>query len=188
MWKSYQRGLGFFCEKYFEGGWLKVDLWRNQNSKKNRNFKILVRKKVRICAFQCLLSKIKSKGMEIVYKKNLQCQTYLLAKNILTFHEQRAIFSFRTRMNFIKNNFKGNNSIEYCQCESEMTNKHLYECILLNNSEKKIPYETITISIYVQTKIWTRSMKNCTFGRVMAEHWDLRKSKIVPIFLKLRWN
>ena len=46
-------------------------------------------------------------------------------------------------MNFIKNNFKGNNSNEYCQCESEMTNKHLYKCIFLNKSEKKIPYETI---------------------------------------------
>ena len=100
-------------------------------------------KKIRICAFQYLLSKIKSKGKEIVYKKNLQCQTYLLPNNILTVQEQRAIFAFRTRMNFIKNNFKGNNSIEYCQCESEMTNKHLYECILLNNSEKKIPYETL---------------------------------------------
>ena len=59
-------------------------------------------KKVRDRACQYLLSKIKSKGKEIVFKKNLQCQIYLLPNNILTVQEQRAIFAFRTRMNFIK--------------------------------------------------------------------------------------
>ena len=42
-------------------------------------------------------------------------------------------------MNYIKNNYKGNNQIKYCQCESEIKkNKHLYECNWLNNTEKKI--------------------------------------------------
>ena len=41
-------------------------------------------------------------------------------------------------MNYIKNNYKGNNQIKYCQCESEINNKHLYECNWLNNTEKKI--------------------------------------------------
>ena len=44
-------------------------------------------------------------------------------------------------MNNIKNNFKGNNLVEYCRCDSKLYNKQVYECIVLNNSEKKIPYE-----------------------------------------------
>ena len=107
---------------------------------------------MKILAFKYLLSKVKSKGKEITYQKGLQCQTYLLANNVLTIQEQRAIFSFRTRMNFLKNNYKGNYSVEYCQCESEITNKHLYECNVLNNIEKKIPYETIFEGRLVELK------------------------------------
>ena len=110
---------------------------------KKNYFNKLVNTKVKIVAFKYLLSKVKSKGKEIVYQKDLQCQTYLLPNNILTIQEQRAIFSFRTRMNYWNNNYKGKNIVEYCQCESEITNKHLYECKVLNNIEKKIPYETI---------------------------------------------
>ena len=119
---------------------------------KKNYFKKLVNKKVKILAFKYLLSKVKSKGKEITYQKGLQCQTYLLANNVLTIQEQRAIFSFRTRMNFLKNNYKGNYSVEYCQCESEITNKHLYECNVLNNIEKKIPYETIFEGRLVELK------------------------------------
>ena len=142
------------CENPTKGDWVSslknimdvVDLkmtFEEIKMAKKKYFKILVRKKVNILAFKYLLSKIKSKGKEICYKKDLQCQTYLLPNNILTVQEQRAIFSYRTRMNNIKNNFKENNLVEYCQCESELNNKHLYECMVLNNSVKNIPYETI---------------------------------------------
>ena len=72
---------------------------------KKNYFKKLVNKKVTLIAFKYLLSKVKSKGKEIVYKNGLQCQTYLLANSVLTINEQRAIFSFRTRMNYLKNNY-----------------------------------------------------------------------------------
>ena len=110
---------------------------------KKNYFNKLVNKKVKVVAFKYLLLKVKSKGKEIVYQKNLQCQTYLLPNNVLTIQEQRAVFSFRTRMNCLKNNYKGNNVVEYCQCDSEISNKHLYECMVLNNTKKKVPYETI---------------------------------------------
>ena len=46
-------------------------------------------------------------------------------------------------MNYLKNNFKGNDQIEYCKCESEINNKHLYECNVLSNTEMKIPYKLL---------------------------------------------
>ena len=46
-------------------------------------------------------------------------------------------------MNYLKKKYKGNNQIEYCQCESEINNKHLYECNVLSNTEKIIPYESL---------------------------------------------
>ena len=72
---------------------------------KKNYFKKLVNKKVTLIAFKYLLSKVKSKGKEIVYQKGLQCQTYLLANSVLTINEQRAIFSFRTRMKYLKNKY-----------------------------------------------------------------------------------
>ena len=100
-------------------------------------------KKVTLSAFKYLLSKVKSKGKEIVYLKGLQCKSYLLANSALPINEQRAIFSFRIWMNYLKNNYKRNNQIKYCQCESKINNKHLYDCNELNNTEKKTPYESL---------------------------------------------
>ena len=55
----------------------------------------------------------------------------------------KPIFSFRARMNKLLYNFKGYNKTEYCPCETEMTNNHLYECEMLNSDDRKIPYEKI---------------------------------------------
>ena len=74
------------------------------------------------------------------YYNILQCQEYLLPNNFLTLKEQREIFSYRARMNKLKYNFSGSNNKEFCECESEMTNSHLYECPKLNSSIKKVPY------------------------------------------------
>ena len=91
-----------------------------------------------------LLSNIKSKGKEIKYSKNLECQGYLLPNNFLTVHEQREIFSFRSRMNNLKYNFSDNHKIkEVCLCGEDMKNLHLYECKSLNNIEKTIPYNRL---------------------------------------------
>ena len=46
-------------------------------------------------------------------------------------------------MNNLLYNFKGYNKTEYCPCETEMTNNHLYECEMLNSDDRKIPYEKI---------------------------------------------
>ena len=43
-------------------------------------------------------------------------------------------------MNKLKYNFSGSNNKEFCECESEMTNSHLYECPKLNSSIKNVPY------------------------------------------------
>ena len=61
--------------------------------------KHIVHNKVKKVAAQYLLSKIKSKGKEIPYRKKFKCQAYLLQNSILTVQEQRALFSYRSRMN-----------------------------------------------------------------------------------------
>jgi hypothetical protein len=110
---------------------------------KKQTFKKYVMKKVNIIAFQYLLSRIKSKGQEIKYGQKLECQGYLLPNNILTLQDQRDIFSYRSRMNKLEYNYKGNNIEEKCYCGKDMTNIHLYECQVLNNSERKVQYSKI---------------------------------------------
>ena len=65
-------------------------------------------------------------------------------------------------MNFLKNNYKGNHSFKYCQCESEITNKHLYEKIFKKNTLwKHICRKTGGIGIHIEhtprksDKTWT---------------------------------
>ena len=104
---------------------------------KSHIFKKIVDTQVKSVAMKYLLSNIKSKGKEIKYSKNLECQGYLLPNNFLTVHEQREIFSFRSRMNNLKYNFSDNHKIkEVCLCGEDMNNLHLYECKSLNNIEK----------------------------------------------------
>ena len=110
---------------------------------KKQTIKKYVMKKVKSIAFQYLLSQIKSKGQEIEYGQKLECQGYLLPNNILTLQDQRDIFSYRAIMNKLEYNYKGNNIEEQCQCGKYMTNIHLYECQVLNNSERTVQYSKI---------------------------------------------
>ena len=89
------------------------------------------------------MSQVKSKGQEIVYGAKLECQGYLLPNKILTLEEQRDVFSYRSRMNNLKYNFKGNKIEEKCQCGEDMTNSHVYVCHALNNSKRKVQYSKI---------------------------------------------
>ena len=102
-----------------------------------------MKKNVKDSVFWYLVSRIKSKGKEIKYKSDFECQAYLKPNNILTLQEQRTIFSFWARMNKLSYNFQGNNKIEYCKCKEEMTNSHLYECKILNNTDRRVSYNNI---------------------------------------------
>ena len=94
-------------------------------------------------SLEYLLSKIKSKGKEIMYGSTLKCQGYLMPNSILTLEEQLSIFSYRSRMNNHQYNFPGNKLIEICPCGTEMTNQHLYECLRLNSMEKRVSYNKL---------------------------------------------
>ena len=59
------------------------------------------------------LTKIKSKGKQMKYKSDFDCQAYLKPNIILTLHEQRTIFSLRARMNNLCCYFQGNIRIKY---------------------------------------------------------------------------
>ena len=111
---------------------------------KTNAFKKIVNAKVRKFAFNYLLSKLKSKGKEIYFGNNLHCQSYLCPNNLLTLQEQRATFSYRSRMNILEYNFPGRQPVtEKCRCGEDIDNKHLYECQLLNSSEKIVTYDKI---------------------------------------------
>ena len=110
---------------------------------KKHIFKKHVIKKVRNKAFQYLLAQIKSKGKGIEYGEELKCQGYLLPNTILTLEEQREIFSYRSRMNKLSYNYKGNKIEEKCKCGLQITNEHLYYCKVLNNSNKTVEYSKI---------------------------------------------
>ena len=88
--------------------------------------------------------KVKSKGKEINYGDQLSCQNYLLPNQILTFQEQKLIFSYRARMNKLLYNQPGNEETQLCQCGENITNEHLYNCIVLNQGNIGIDnYEQI---------------------------------------------
>ena len=87
-----------------------------------------------------------SKGKEIKYKNQPEMQDYLLPNELLTLEKQRKLFKFRSRMNFLPSNFPSSNSKLECEspCNKNLTNKHLYECKLLNeNDQNEQNYEKI---------------------------------------------
>ena len=110
---------------------------------KRQTFRKYVNKKVKKMGFQYLVGQIKSKGQEIEFGQKLECQGYLLPNNILTLQDQRDIFSYRSRMNKLAYNYKGNNIEEKCQCGKDMNNIHLYECQVLNHSERTVKYSKL---------------------------------------------
>ena len=67
----------------------------------------MVDRQVKKASLEYLLSKIKSKGKEIMYGSTLKCQGYFMPNSILTLEEQLSIFSYRSRMNNLQNVFLG---------------------------------------------------------------------------------
>ena len=109
-----------------------------------------VSEKTKYIAFTYLLGKIKSKGKEIDYGKELKCQTYLLPNEILTWEEQTAIFAYRSRMNSLKYNFGGE---DICVCGTVLNNEHLYSCETLNGEYlPSLKYSVIFNGTIVQQK------------------------------------
>ena len=100
-------------------------------------FKKLVRDKTYSAAFKYL--KVKqtrgSKGADIKYTL-IELQDYLNPFANLTLEDQRYIFSLRSKMNEIKNNFPKdrNMKIVYCvkQCNTELDNEHITWCKFMN--------------------------------------------------------
>ena len=59
-----------------------------------------------------------------------------MPNQVLRLEEQRKIFSYRSRMNPIKNNFNKMNYLEKCDCGIKLTNEHIYTCVFLNEGRK----------------------------------------------------
>ena len=128
---------------------------------KIKYFMEIVCKKTEEVSFLYLLGKIKSKGKEIDYGKELKCQKYLLPNGTLTWEEQVAIFSYRSRMNSLKYNFGGE---DMCVCSTVLNNEHLYSCETLNGEHfSSLEYQVIFNGTICQQKeviqILNRNMK-----------------------------
>ena len=95
----------------------------------------IVESKIRFAAFIYLKNNVKTKGKEINYGDKLGCQKYLLPNKIITFEEQKILFSYRSRMNSLNYNYPGNKETQICQCGEEMINEHLYYCSVLNGGQ-----------------------------------------------------
>ena len=104
---------------------------------KIQQYQNIVDSKIKTAAFIYLKSKIKSNGKNIIYGDQLTCQNYFLPNTILTFKEQKYIFSFRSRSNKLTYIYPGNKEKELCECGVYITNEHLYNCLFLNQGTNK---------------------------------------------------
>ena len=112
---------------------------------RKKDFKKLIRSKIRQSAFQHLLDiqTNKNKGSDINYGHKLETQAYLLPNNTFTVSEQQTLFSYRCRMNMLKYNYPGMDLYELCICGQLLENEHLYNCVSLSKSEHFLPYDKI---------------------------------------------
>ena len=93
-------------------------------------------------AFNYLLQKRGSKGIEIEYTC-LKMADYLLPNDSgLTITEQRYIFAMRNRMISLPLNFSSN-VIQCISCDDVENMQHLYSCKKWNNNEEDISYKIV---------------------------------------------
>ena len=111
----------------------------------HEQFKQIVKKKCRSTAFAELMkAKSNHSKMSPLPYDELKVQSYLIDGN---FHsgDARLLFSFRTRMVKVRNNYKWGSNDLYCPlCDLDMdTQEHLLICPKLNQSPLDISYNSI---------------------------------------------
>ena len=110
---------------------------------KKKFFKKYVIQKVKNIAFlicrQMSNQKVKKLNMGLSSSVKTICCQIIFSH----FQNKELFFSYRTRMNKLKYNFKGKHCEEKCKCGQELTNLHLYECRILNNSLRTVTYSKL---------------------------------------------
>ena len=111
----------------------------------HEQFKQIVKDKCRSTAFTELMrAKSNHSKMSPLSYDELKVQSYLIDGN---FHsgDARLLFSFRTRMVKVRNNYKGGSNDLYCPlCDLDMdTQEHLLICSKLNQSPLDLSYNSI---------------------------------------------
>ena len=113
-------------------------------SMSEKKFKGIVRTKINSSAFEYLMKKRGSKGIEICYT-SLEMAEYLTPiNNEITIEDKQNLYSIRNRMFEISSNFKSkteNKSLCYCGESENM--KHIYECEHLNKEKPTVNYESV---------------------------------------------
>ena len=136
---------------------------------KKHPLKSIVNKKVQKASFIYILSKIMWK----VKETGLNCQWYVMPNWILTLEEQLKMLSYRSKLNNLQTKNHGNLIILLCQCGTEITNDHLYECNLLNSLEKKVDYSKYLKEDFVRwSTIWIFRRKKKQFEPTQAPNYS----------------
>ena len=124
-------------------------------------YKQLVKQKCKESAFNYLMKKRGSKGLEINYP-HLEMAAYLLPNSVFTIENQRKLFEIRNKMSDIPSNYCATeNNKSKCVCGHSENMKHIYSCNYLNNEETDIRYEKVySENIFEQNMILRRFENN----------------------------
>ena len=124
-------------------------------------FRNLLDKSINIKALEYLQQKRGSKGIEIKYSC-IKMAEYLLPQNEgLSISDQRYIFSIRSRMIPISENFPNNQTETICCCGDNETMIHIYSCKYLSMENVKVAYETIfEENVKYQQQVYQRFKQN----------------------------
>ena len=129
---------------------------------KMRKFIKIINESISEAAFQYLIKKRGSKGMEISYT-SLKMSEYLLPNDSgLSIDDKRYIFEIRNRMIYIPANFSSDENENICiSCKSIEDMNHVYSCRHWNNENEEVKYENIfTDNIHNQVIVYKRFKEN----------------------------
>ena len=141
-----------------------------------KEFKRLLKTKIKEKALIYLLSKVRSKGKENKYK-DLSMAEYLLPENrILSIEEKQRLFEVKHRMTKIPSNFPKTDETNECYCGGEENMEHIYNCeVLKEGKNETMKYEKIyNGTLKEQIEVFRQ------FERNMKTREKLKKTNCTP--------
>ena len=109
-----------------------------------KEFKKLLKMKIKEKALTYLVNKVRSKGKENEYN-DLSMAEYLLPENrLLSIEEKQRLFEVKHRLTKIPSNFPKAYETNQCYCGGEENMEYIYNCEVLKEGKREIlKYERI---------------------------------------------
>jgi hypothetical protein len=135
-------------------------------------FNEMLKQQTRNNAYKYLIGKKRSKGKEISYSR-IEMAEYLLPDNELTIEQKQRLFAVRNKMVEIPSHFSSGDNNILCICGDKEILSHIYNCDILNESEKEtLPYEKVYLgNVNEQTKILYKIEENL---RIREKYIDVQ--------------